>query len=122
MSKVMNQQHVLTLNTALGSGQPTPRIIQQKLRGSEMGDECDHRCMLWKKMSLSRKTPKIGTVTSEERQIVRENTTLEKVTHVIDMETTLWYSAEQNTMLLQDYKDKRNANKIKRQQHLVDIL
>lgn len=28
-----------------------------------MGDECDHRCMLWKKMSLSRKTPKIGTVT-----------------------------------------------------------
>lgn len=87
-----------------------------------MGDECDHRCMLWEKMSLSRKTPKIGTVTSEERQIVRENTTLEKVTRVIDMETTLRYSAEQNTMLLQDYKDKRNANKIKRQQHLVDIL
>ena len=68
-----------------------------------MGGECDHRRMLWEKIPLPIKTAKIGTITSEERQIVREKTTSEKVTHVSDTEAMLWYSAEHNTILLHDY-------------------
>lgn len=83
------------MNTAFGSGQPTPRSILHKLRGSGMGGECDHRRMLWEKIPLPIKTPKIGTITSEERQIVKEKTTLEKVTQRLGcgiQQSTIQYS------------------------------